>query len=194
MRTPGSPGRSCSSGAGTASRSRLARSAHPLWARPFGPRGPEDGPPALVIPGFLATDRRRWTAPRAGAGRMAGASVVSGLNQRRQGGHPGTARERLDECVTDGGCWWSAGASAACSRVSLRTPPRQGARGGDAWLALLRRPQDQHQRLRILRADRRSRRERAALPASTASRRSDARLLVAPRRYRLAKRGARART
>ena len=25
---------------------------------PIGPRGPEDGPPVLVLPGFLATDRK----------------------------------------------------------------------------------------------------------------------------------------
>ena len=39
---------------------------------PVGPRGPEDGPPALVLPGFLASDRttmdiRRALPARAGA-------------------------------------------------------------------------------------------------------------------------------
>src|SRR5687767_15249531 len=37
---------------------------------PLGPRGPEDGPPVLVIPGFLSTDRTtmdlRRTLARAG--------------------------------------------------------------------------------------------------------------------------------
>ena len=28
---------------------------------PLGPRGPENGPPALVIPGFLATDRTQFS-------------------------------------------------------------------------------------------------------------------------------------
>jgi len=32
---------------------------------PVGPRGPEDGPPALVIPGFLATDRTTMDLRRA---------------------------------------------------------------------------------------------------------------------------------
>lgn len=32
---------------------------------PIGPRGPEDGPPALVIPGFLATDRTTMDVRRA---------------------------------------------------------------------------------------------------------------------------------
>ena len=32
---------------------------------PLGPRGPEDGPPALVIPGFLATDRTTMDLRRA---------------------------------------------------------------------------------------------------------------------------------
>src|SRR5687767_8995486 len=32
---------------------------------PLGPRGPEDGPPALVIPGFLATDRATMELRRA---------------------------------------------------------------------------------------------------------------------------------
>ena len=32
---------------------------------PLGPRGPEDGPPALVIPGFLATDRTTMDVRRA---------------------------------------------------------------------------------------------------------------------------------
>ena len=35
----------------------------------LGPRGPEDGPPALVIPGFIANDRTTMElAPRAGRG------------------------------------------------------------------------------------------------------------------------------
>lgn len=32
---------------------------------PLGPRGPEDGPPALVLPGFLATDRTTMDLRRA---------------------------------------------------------------------------------------------------------------------------------
>src|SRR5690242_5285067 len=32
---------------------------------PLGPRGPEDGPPAMVIPGFLATDRTTMDLRRA---------------------------------------------------------------------------------------------------------------------------------
>src|SRR5262245_57497124 len=32
---------------------------------PLGPRGPEDGPPVLVIPGFLATDRTTMELRRA---------------------------------------------------------------------------------------------------------------------------------
>src|SRR5215204_6979066 len=32
---------------------------------PLGPRGPEDGPPALVIPGFVATDRTTMDLRRA---------------------------------------------------------------------------------------------------------------------------------
>ena len=32
---------------------------------PLGPRGPEDGPPALVLPGFLATDRTTMELRRA---------------------------------------------------------------------------------------------------------------------------------
>src|SRR5215217_7580713 len=32
---------------------------------PLGPRGPEDGPPALVIPGFLGTDRTTMELRRA---------------------------------------------------------------------------------------------------------------------------------
>src|SRR6185369_14352955 len=32
---------------------------------PLGPRGPEDGPPVLVIPGFLATDRTTMEVRRA---------------------------------------------------------------------------------------------------------------------------------
>src|SRR3954452_19748866 len=32
---------------------------------PVGPRGPEDGPPALVLPGFLATDRTTMDIRRA---------------------------------------------------------------------------------------------------------------------------------
>ena len=32
---------------------------------PVGPRGPEDGPPALVLPGFLASDRTTMDCRRA---------------------------------------------------------------------------------------------------------------------------------
>src|SRR4051794_41335238 len=32
---------------------------------PVGPRGPEDGPPALVLPGFLASDRTTMDMRRA---------------------------------------------------------------------------------------------------------------------------------
>ena len=67
-----------------------------------GPRGPEDGPPALVIPGFLATDRtclelRRSLARRGwrtypwelGLNRGAHADVIPHLRQRLETIHDG---------------------------------------------------------------------------------------------------------
>jgi pimeloyl-ACP methyl ester carboxylesterase len=67
-----------------------------------GPRGPEDGPPALVIPGFLATDRtclelRRSLARRGwrtypwelGLNRGAHADVIRHLRQRLEVIHDG---------------------------------------------------------------------------------------------------------
>ena len=67
-----------------------------------GPRGPEDGPPALVIPGFLATDRtclelRRSLARRGwrtypwelGLNRGAHADVIRHLRQRLETIHDG---------------------------------------------------------------------------------------------------------
>ena len=61
---------------------------------PLGPRGPEDGPPALVIPGFLATDRTTMDIRRALA--RAGWRVhpwVLGHQSRRQGEHARAARQ-----------------------------------------------------------------------------------------------------
>ena len=61
----GSPGRPCASGLAALARDGLAHSADLGSARPVGPRGPEDGPPALVIPGFLASDRTTMDIRRA---------------------------------------------------------------------------------------------------------------------------------
>ena len=69
---------------------------------PLGPRGPEDGPPALVLPGFLATDRTTMDFRRALA--RAGWRVHPwelGMNMGAKADTPEVLRQRLDE-VYDG--------------------------------------------------------------------------------------------
>jgi pimeloyl-ACP methyl ester carboxylesterase len=65
---------------------------------PMGPRGPEDGPPALVIPGFLASDRTTMDARRALA--RAGWRVHPwglGLNRGAKADTMELLAKRLDE-------------------------------------------------------------------------------------------------
>ena len=109
----------------------------------LGPRGPADGPPALVIPGFIANDRttmalRRalaeagWRVHRLGHGLEPRAPRADTLDRLRQ---------RLDAIGAEQPILvvgWSLGGLFA--RELARARPRQGARGGDARLALLRRP------------------------------------------------------
>ena len=65
---------------------------------PLGPRGPEDGPPALVIPGFLATDRTTMDLRRALA--RAGWRVhpwLQGLNTGAKADTLELLEKRIDE-------------------------------------------------------------------------------------------------
>ena len=69
---------------------------------PLGPRGPEEGPPALVIPGFLATDRTTMDVRRALA--RAGWRVHPwelGINLGAKAETPELLSRRLDE-IYDG--------------------------------------------------------------------------------------------
>ena len=132
---------------------------------PLGPRGPEDGPPALVIPGFLATDRTTMELRRALAragwrshpwllGMNGGAKIntmellASRLEAIWEEARQPDPPRRLEP-------WRHVRATAG------QPPSGEDPRGGDARLALFRQPQDQHQRPRILRADRRPRRRPA---------------------------------
>jgi len=69
---------------------------------PLGPRGPEDGPPALVLPGFLASDRTTMELRRALA--RAGWRVhpwALGMNLGAKPDTPELLRQRLDQ-IYDG--------------------------------------------------------------------------------------------
>lgn len=69
---------------------------------PVGPRGPEDGPPALVLPGFLATDRTTMDMRRALA--RAGWRVYPwglGMNRGAKSDTLDLLGQRLDE-IYDG--------------------------------------------------------------------------------------------
>ena len=69
---------------------------------PLGPRGPEDGPPALVIPGFLASDRTTMDFRRALA--RSGWRVYPwelGVNLGAKAETPNLLSRRLDE-IYDG--------------------------------------------------------------------------------------------
>ena len=81
---------------------RLAPSAHLAGLGPVGPRGPEDGPPALVLPGFLAGDRTTMDIRRALA--RAGWRVYPwelGLNRGAKADTLELLGRRLDE-IYDG--------------------------------------------------------------------------------------------
>jgi pimeloyl-ACP methyl ester carboxylesterase len=90
--------------------SRWSRVAEVMWHMPrllsglgpLTPRGPEDGPPALVIPGFLATDRTTMELRRALA--RAGWRVhpwLLGLNRGAKANTLDLLSERLD-AIRDG--------------------------------------------------------------------------------------------
>ena len=92
---------------------------------PLGPRGPEDGPPVLVIPGFLATDRTTMDLRRAlaRAGWRAHPWLL-GLNTGAKADTLDLLGSGLGNSPIRARCWWSAGASAGCSRGSWRTAVR----------------------------------------------------------------------
>jgi pimeloyl-ACP methyl ester carboxylesterase len=71
---------------------------------PLGPRGPEDGPPALVIPGFLATDRTTMEIRRALA-RAGWRSYpwMLGVNTGAKANTMDLLRQRLDAIQAESG-------------------------------------------------------------------------------------------
>ena len=94
---------------------------------PLGARGPEDGPPALVIPGFLATDRTTMDLRRALArGGWRAHPWLLGMNT---GAKPDTLErleKRLDELAGDGPVLlvgWSLGGMFA-RQLAHRCPDR----------------------------------------------------------------------
>ena len=130
----GSPGRPCASGLAALSRNGLASSADLAGLGPVGPRGPEDGPPALVLPGFLAGDRTTMDIRRALA--RSGWRVYPwglGVNRGAKPTRWSFSARRLDE-IYDGRrvllIGWSLGGMFA--RQLAHRASRQGARGGDA--------------------------------------------------------------
>ncbi len=71
---------------------------------PLGPRGPEDGPPVLIIPGFLATDRTTMEIRRALA-RAGWRSYpwMLGVNTGAKANTMDLLRQRLDAIQGDSG-------------------------------------------------------------------------------------------
>ncbi|QNN67762.1 hypothetical protein H9L13_02170 [Sphingomonas lutea] len=93
---------------------------------PLGPRGPEDGPPVLVIPGFLATDRTTMELRRAlaRAGWCAHPWLL-GINTGAKRDTLELLEKRLDELADQRGVLvvgWSLG---ACSRARWRIAARR---------------------------------------------------------------------
>src|SRR4029453_16768787 len=70
----------------------------------LGPRGPEDGPPALVIPGFLATDRTTMELRRALA-RAGWRSYpwMLGINTGAKSNTMDLLRQRIDTISAEAG-------------------------------------------------------------------------------------------
>ncbi|MFL6787410.1 MAG: alpha/beta fold hydrolase [Sphingomicrobium sp.] len=97
---------------------------------PLGPRGPEDGPPVLVIPGFLATDRTTMELRRA----LARAGWRShpwllGINTGAKANTMDLLKQRVDSISEDAGgqpvlvIGWSLGGMFA-RELACRTPDR----------------------------------------------------------------------
>ena len=92
-----------------------------------GPRGPEDGPPALVIPGFIANDRTTMELRRALA--EAGFRVYPWREGMNLGARPDTMarlRRAIDRCGHDGPVLlvgWSLGGLFA--REIARSEPKR---------------------------------------------------------------------
>ena len=194
----GSPGRPCASGLAPLSRNGLAFSADSggTWSRrPSRPGGRAAGARPSGFPRRRPDDDGH--SARARPVGLAGPSVGAGDQSRRQAGHARASRPPSRRDLRRAArCFWSAGASAACSRGELahRHPDKVRA-VVTLVLAFLRRLQDQHQRPRAVRADRRamtstSRRFRAARRQAAGA---DPGLLVAAGRDRRAERRARAR-
>ena len=119
---------------------------------PLGPRGPEDGPPALVLPGFLATDRTTMDLRRALA--KAGWRAYPwglGMNLGARADTLELLGQRL-EAIYDGRpvllVGWSLGGMFA--RELARAHPDKVRAVVTLGLAFFGRPQDQHQYPRIL--------------------------------------------
>ena len=129
------------------------------WAR----ADPRTDPPVLVIPGSSALTGRRWTAPGAGARRLAGAPWLLGINMgERRNAEPTVQPAQGPRGPAQGaGRRLEPGRHVRAAACAPRA--RQSARGRDLGLALFRRPQDQHQRPRNLRTGRGPRRQPAAV-------------------------------
>jgi hypothetical protein len=115
---------------------------------PLGPFGPEDGPPVMVVPGFLATDRTTLGLQRAlGAGGFHATGTEMGLNT---GARPDTLPRLAERIEAFGGgrpvtlIGWSLGGLFAREVAKLRlelvekvitlgTPFSGDPRSNNAW-------------------------------------------------------------
>ena len=149
-----------------------------------GPRGPDDGPPVLVIPGFLCTTRPRWRCARAGRGGLSGPRLEAGLEPRRPAPtrSSGSPAGRQASATTSRSSS-SAGASAASSPVSSpATIPSRSTRSSPLARPFTGDPQPE-QCLAALRMGRAAQGRRPADPAHHRQAAGPAPChLVAPRR------------
>ena len=101
--------------------------------------GPVDGPPVLVIPGFVAHDRTTEALRKSLRQRRRRSTVEDGASISARASRYGSSglRSRIDDFTGSAVYLSSVGASAVCLRGACPGSAGPGPRGSSPWIALL---------------------------------------------------------